>query len=216
MKPEDDNLRYEQIDTLSWISAAQEADGDLSTAADGYAGQIDMLRALLAKNPDAHAWKRRIANSLITSANLALARGQLEQASAQIEECVALLSIAVAQESGNRTWLRDLVHAHMEAGWIARFRGDREASRRHLSTAGTLSSTLLDGAQPLPEWQRLGALVRLRHALTMTTAACPMADMIMDQCRAAISAIVPADTTVDIRLVWDPPWTPDKMSGVAR
>jgi eukaryotic-like serine/threonine-protein kinase len=171
MKPEDDNLRYEQIVTLSWISAAQEADGDLSTAADGYAGQIDMLRALLAKNPDAHAWKRRIANSLITSANLALARGQLEQASAQIEECVALLSIAVAQESGNRTWLRDLVHAHMEAGWIAGFRGDHEASRRHLSTAGTLSSTLLDGAQPLPEWQRLDALVRLRHALTMPTAA---------------------------------------------
>ncbi|MEO7938659.1 MAG: metal-sulfur cluster assembly factor [Burkholderiaceae bacterium] len=52
--------------------------------------------------------------------------------------------------------------------------------------------------------------------LTMTTAACPMADMIMDQSRAAVSAIVPPDTTVDIRLVWDPPWTPDKMSGMAR
>ncbi len=52
--------------------------------------------------------------------------------------------------------------------------------------------------------------------LTMTTAACPMADMIMDQARAAVSAIVPPDTAVDIRLVWDPPWTPDKMSGMAR
>lgn len=52
--------------------------------------------------------------------------------------------------------------------------------------------------------------------LTMTTAACPMADMIMDQCRDAISAIVPPDTTVDIRLVWDPPWTSDKMSDMAR
>ncbi len=52
--------------------------------------------------------------------------------------------------------------------------------------------------------------------LTMTTAACPMVDMIMDQARAAVSAIVPPDTTVDIRLVWDPPWTPDKMSGMAR
>lgn len=52
--------------------------------------------------------------------------------------------------------------------------------------------------------------------MTMTTAACPMADMIMDQSRAAIEAIAPPDTTVEIRLVWDPPWTPDKMSGVAR
>ena len=170
MKPEDDNLRYEQIVTLSWISAAQEADGDLSTAADGYAEQIGMLRTLLAKNPDAHAWKRRIANSLITSANLALARGELEKASAQIEESVALLSISVAQETENRMWLRDLVHAHMEAGWIAGFRGHGEASRRHLRTAESLCSTLLEGTQPLPEWQRLDALVRLRLALTAPTA----------------------------------------------
>ena len=52
--------------------------------------------------------------------------------------------------------------------------------------------------------------------MTMTTAACPMADMIVDQSRAAIEAIAPPDTTVEIRLVWDPPWTPDKMSGMAR
>jgi metal-sulfur cluster biosynthetic enzyme len=49
--------------------------------------------------------------------------------------------------------------------------------------------------------------------MTMTTAACPMADMIVDQTRAAIAAIAPPDTAVDIELVWDPPWTPDKMSG---
>jgi len=52
--------------------------------------------------------------------------------------------------------------------------------------------------------------------LTMTTAACPMAEMIMDQARAAVAAIVPAGTRVDVRLVWDPPWTPDKMTGIAR
>ena len=50
----------------------------------------------------------------------------------------------------------------------------------------------------------------------MTTAACPMTDMIMDQSRAAVSAIAPPETAIDIRLVWDPPWTPDKMSGMAR
>ena len=32
-----------------------------------------------------------------------------------------------------------------------------------------------------------------------------------------IAAIVPPRTRrVDVRLVWDPPWTPDKMTGVAR
>ena len=52
--------------------------------------------------------------------------------------------------------------------------------------------------------------------LTMTTAACPMADMIMDEAREAIAAIAPVGTKIDVRLVWDPPWTPDKMSGIAK
>jgi metal-sulfur cluster biosynthetic enzyme len=56
----------------------------------------------------------------------------------------------------------------------------------------------------------------VRVDMTMTTAACPMADMITEQARSAIAAIVPEGTAVDIRLVWDPPWTPDKMTGIAK
>lgn len=52
--------------------------------------------------------------------------------------------------------------------------------------------------------------------MTMTTQACPMTDMIMEQSRAAIGTVVPPGTEIDLRLVWDPPWTPDKMSGMAR
>lgn len=52
--------------------------------------------------------------------------------------------------------------------------------------------------------------------ITMTSAACPMADMILDEVHAAISGVVPASTPVDLELVWDPPWTPDRMSGFAR
>ena len=52
--------------------------------------------------------------------------------------------------------------------------------------------------------------------MTMTTAACPMADMIVDQARDAVAAILPAGASVDVRLVWDPPWTPDKITGIAR
>jgi len=41
--------------------------------------------------------------------------------------------------------------------------------------------------------------------MTMTTAACPMTDMIVDQARDVVAALVPEGTTVDVRLVWDPP-----------
>ena len=56
----------------------------------------------------------------------------------------------------------------------------------------------------------------VRVDMTMTTTACPMTDMITDQARNVIAAIVPEGTAVDIRLVWDPPWTPDKMTGIAK
>lgn len=56
----------------------------------------------------------------------------------------------------------------------------------------------------------------VRVDMTMTTAACPMTDMIVDHARDAVTALVPEGTLVDVRLVWDPPWTPDKMTGVAR
>jgi metal-sulfur cluster biosynthetic enzyme len=56
----------------------------------------------------------------------------------------------------------------------------------------------------------------VRIDMTMTTAACPMVDMITDQARGVVAAIVPQGTAIDIRLVWDPPWTPDKMTGVAK
>lgn len=52
--------------------------------------------------------------------------------------------------------------------------------------------------------------------MTMTTAACPMADMITENAHRAIAAISPSDAAIDVELVWDPPWSPDKMTGVAR
>ena len=52
--------------------------------------------------------------------------------------------------------------------------------------------------------------------MTMTSAACPMADMIVDEVCAAVESVVPKGTRVDVGMVWDPPWTPDRMSGFAR
>ena len=52
--------------------------------------------------------------------------------------------------------------------------------------------------------------------MTMTSAACPMADMIVDDAYAALEGALPRNTPVDIEMVWDPPLTPDRMSGLAR
>lgn len=52
--------------------------------------------------------------------------------------------------------------------------------------------------------------------MTMTTPACPVADVIVEQAKAAIQAIAPAGTDVKVQLVWEPFWTPSMMSGVAK
>ncbi len=57
---------------------------------------------------------------------------------------------------------------------------------------------------------------RVHVRMTMTSAACPMADMIVEDVRAALGGIVPDGVPVDIEMVWEPPWTPDLMSGFAR
>ena len=56
----------------------------------------------------------------------------------------------------------------------------------------------------------------VRVDVTMTSAACPMADAIIDEVRATIATMVRAGTDIDVRLVWDPPWTPERMSGIAK
>lgn len=56
--------------------------------------------------------------------------------------------------------------------------------------------------------------VRLR--LTMTSPACPLADVILDDIDREFDALLPADAQVDYELTYEPPWTPDRMSPVAR
>jgi metal-sulfur cluster biosynthetic enzyme len=52
--------------------------------------------------------------------------------------------------------------------------------------------------------------------MTMTTPACPVADMLVEEATAAIARIAPPGTAIDVRLVWEPIWNPSMMSGVAR
>jgi metal-sulfur cluster biosynthetic enzyme len=52
--------------------------------------------------------------------------------------------------------------------------------------------------------------------MTMTTPACPVSEMLVEQARGAVAAIAPAGTRVQVSLVWDPVWNPSMMSGTAR
>jgi len=57
---------------------------------------------------------------------------------------------------------------------------------------------------------------RLHIDLTMTTPACPMGEMILDNARRALEEVTPEDAEIELNLVWDPPWSADKMSEHAR
>lgn len=51
--------------------------------------------------------------------------------------------------------------------------------------------------------------------LTMTSPGCPVADLLCDEVRRALVQ-VPGVREVQVDVVWDPPWGPDKMSEFAR
>lgn len=57
---------------------------------------------------------------------------------------------------------------------------------------------------------------RLHLQLTMTSAACPVTDVIVDDAGAELDQIAPQGMAIDIELVWEPPWTPDRMTARAK
>ena len=57
---------------------------------------------------------------------------------------------------------------------------------------------------------------KVRVAMTMTSPACPAASYLVDEAAAAIRDIAPEGLDVQVDLVWDPPWTPERMSEEAR
>jgi metal-sulfur cluster biosynthetic enzyme len=57
---------------------------------------------------------------------------------------------------------------------------------------------------------------RIAIDLTMTSAACPVAELIIDDIRDALQRALGAGTRVDVALCWEPPWTPERMSASAR
>src|SRR5512147_1097998 len=52
--------------------------------------------------------------------------------------------------------------------------------------------------------------------MTMTSAACPVADVIVAEVNAELARVVPTDFRLEVELVWEPFWTPDRMSPRAK
>jgi metal-sulfur cluster biosynthetic enzyme len=57
---------------------------------------------------------------------------------------------------------------------------------------------------------------QLRVLVTMTSAACPVVDVIIDDIWNELSRVVPESAELDVELVWEPPWTSDRMSDRAK
>ena len=53
-------------------------------------------------------------------------------------------------------------------------------------------------------------------ALTPSTPSCPLSEMLVEQAREALQARFAGVSSIEVELVWDPPWTPDRMSDAAR
>lgn len=51
--------------------------------------------------------------------------------------------------------------------------------------------------------------------MTMTSPACPMGEMLLDEVHAELLHAFP-DAEIDLRLVWEPVWNPDMMSARAK
>ncbi len=52
--------------------------------------------------------------------------------------------------------------------------------------------------------------------LTMTSAACPMGEMLLDDINSTLAKLLPEEMSIEINLVWEPPWNPDMMSAEAK
>jgi metal-sulfur cluster biosynthetic enzyme len=55
-----------------------------------------------------------------------------------------------------------------------------------------------------------------RVVMTMTSAACPVADLIVEDVEIELERVLPRDRFIEVDVVWEPPWTRERMSDRAR
>lgn len=52
--------------------------------------------------------------------------------------------------------------------------------------------------------------------MTMTSVACPVTDVIVGDVETELDRILPPDLKIHVELVWEPAWTPERMSARAK
>lgn len=52
--------------------------------------------------------------------------------------------------------------------------------------------------------------------MTMTSAACPVADLILDEAETELDRVLPPQYAIHVELCWEPAWGPERMSERAR
>lgn len=57
---------------------------------------------------------------------------------------------------------------------------------------------------------------RVDVIVTMTSAACPVADVVVEDIEFQLDQSLPEHLKIHVELVWEPPWTAQRMSAKAR
>ena len=57
---------------------------------------------------------------------------------------------------------------------------------------------------------------RMDVDVTMTSAACPVIDMIVDEVEQELDRAMPPELKIHVELAWEPAWTPSRMSDRAK
>jgi metal-sulfur cluster biosynthetic enzyme len=57
---------------------------------------------------------------------------------------------------------------------------------------------------------------RVDVRVTMTSAACPVADVILADIESELDRALPPELLIHVELVWEPPWTSERMSDSAK
>jgi metal-sulfur cluster biosynthetic enzyme len=52
--------------------------------------------------------------------------------------------------------------------------------------------------------------------MTMTSAACPVTDVIVEDVQNELDRVLPASLPLEVEITYEPPWTPERLSVSAR
>ncbi len=122
---------------------AAHARGEIDTAADWFATDLALTRALAALEPDARA---DLTASLANVGNAALAAGDLPRARQAFSEALDLARVLVAEDPD---WSPELASALSDAGRLAQTSGELDVAAAHFEEAVGLCRVTPDDARSL-------------------------------------------------------------------